>query len=328
MKSLFLKALGLAFGLALSGALVSACGGNDSGDDVTAGSIVDVARRGEFSALVLAAQKAGLADELSAAGADLTVLAPDNGAFGLLASQLGFRTIQAMIEALPAASLEQILSYHVLQGRRTKADILAGGASLATLLNIPLGLVNSNGEARVFDSVSRFAILGPTAPADNGLIHIIDRVLIPPGVLTVLQTVQSNPERFSSLAAAARAPALVTALNGAGPFTLFAPVNDAFKATDVAALLPTLVPNQIDTLLKYHVVAAEVPSSAIVFGTSVNTLANQTFTINAAAAPAVAAIDDTSATDARITAVDIRASNGVVHVIDKVLLPTLPPAAP
>jgi uncharacterized surface protein with fasciclin (FAS1) repeats len=325
MKRLFLKMAGAS----VAGALISACGGTDSGDDKPPGTMVTVATRGGFSALVLAATKAGLADELSAPTSNLTLLAPTNDAFGLLSNQLGFQSIAAMVDALPASTLESILLYHVLPGTFTGPQLLAGGASQNTSLvqngaTLALALGTANQSLRVTDSIGRVGVVGLTdVPNDNGTFHVIDRVLMPPGLLTVLQTVQSNPERFSALSAAASAPALVTALNGAGPFTLFAPIDEAFRATDVAALLPTLVPNQTDALLKYHVLGSRVLSADIV-GTR-DTLAGQPITVNAGSPPVIV---DTTATNARITGVDIIASNGVVHIIDKVLLPTLPAPAP
>jgi transforming growth factor-beta-induced protein len=325
MKRLFLKVLGLT----LAGVLASACGGNDSGDDQTPGTLLQVAQRGEFSALVLAAQKAGLTDALNAPNAGLTLFAPTNDAFGLLAGQLGFASISDLLNALSPAAVEAILRYHVLPTRLSAADLVAGGASQDTLLTqnnvvVPLALTTSGG-VRITDSIGRVAIVGLTdIPNDNGAFHVIDRVLIPPSVLTVLQTVQSDPTRFAPLTDALSAfPTLVTTLNSDGPFTLFAPTKTAFEAPDVVALLPTLSANQVTTLLQYHVVAADVPSSAIVFGAPVNTVAGQTFTINAGTPPV---ISDTTATPASIIAVDILASNGVVHVVDKVLIPTLPAA--
>jgi len=327
MKRLFLKLTAAS----AVGALISACGGTDSGDDRTPGTLVEVATRGGFSGLVLAATKAGLVDELSAANADVTLLAPSNDAFGLLAGQLGFSTIQAMVDALPVSTLQSILLYHVLPGRLTGPNLLTGGASQNTSLvqsgtTLALALNTTSG-IRITDSVGRVAIVGLTdVPNDNGVFHVIDRVLLPPGLLTVLQTVRSNPERFSSLADAV-SPALATTLNEAtASYTLFAPVNAAFTAA--ATVLQSLAANQIEAALKYHVLGSRVLSSEIAFGTPVNTLlAGQTITINAGVAPVLAVIDDTTTTDARITGVDIIASNGVVHIIDKVLLPTLPAPA-
>jgi uncharacterized surface protein with fasciclin (FAS1) repeats len=325
MKRLFLK---LAAASA-AGAWISACGGTDSGDDRTPGTMVEVATRGGFSALVLAATKAGLVDELSAANSNLTLLAPTNDAFGLLAGQLGFSSISAMVTALPASTLESILLYHVLPGSLTGPQLLASGPSQNTLLvqggtTQALALSTSSG-IRVTDSIGRIGIVGLTdVPNDNGVFHVLDRVLLPPGLLTVVQTVQSNPERFSGLVNSI-SPALATLLNDASAsYTLFAPVNAAFTAA--ASVLQPLAANQVEAALRYHVLGTRVLSSQIAFGTPLATLlAGQTITINAGSPPL---IDDTTTTDARITGVDIIASNGVVHVIDKVLLPTLPAPTP
>ncbi len=217
----------------------------------------------------------------------------------------------------------------MLPGRLTGPDLLAGGPSQNTSLvqgatTLALALNTTSG-IRLTDSIGRIGIVGLTdVPNDNGVFHVIDRVLMPPGLLTVLQTVQSNPERFQGLVSNVN-PALTAALNDtSASYTLFAPVNEAFVAA--APVLQTLAPNQIEAALRYHVLGSRVLSSEIAFGTPAATLlAGQTITINAGSPPV---IDDTTATDARITVVDIIASNGVVHVIDKVLLPVLPAAAP
>ena len=326
MKRTFLKVIGLA----LVAALAVACGGTDDDDDQTPGTIFELAERsGEISALALAARKAGHAEALNAPDSNLTVLAPSDDAFGRLAGQLGYASISDLIEALSAEQLQAILNYHLLPTAQTKAQLLAGGSSQTTLLvqdgnPVALGVNLSNEQVRLVDSVSRLAVVNLfDVPNDNGVLHVIDRVLIPAGVLTVLQTVQANPERFLALASVASSPALVATLNGDGPFTLFAPTNAAFLAA--GSVLSPLTAEQIDTLLKYHVVGAALPSSAFAFGTPVATLAGQPFTINAGSGGALALIDDTTTTDAAVTAVDIVASNGIVHVVNKVLMPSLAP---
>jgi uncharacterized surface protein with fasciclin (FAS1) repeats len=325
MKRSFLKLAAATF----AGALISACGGNDSGDDQTPGTMVTVATRGGCSGLVLAATKAGLADELSAPNSNLTLLAPTNDAFNLLSNQLGFRSIAEMVDALPAATLESILLYHVLPGSFSKSALVAGGASQNTLLvqggsTLALALDTSNDDISITDSIGR-SIVGLTdVPNDNGVFHVVDRVLLPPGLLTVLQTVRTDPERFQSLIDRVN-PTLTTALNDAtASYTLFAPVNDAFEAAQT--VLQPLAPNQVEAALRYHVLGTRVLSSQITFGTPLATLlAGQTVTIIAGSPPQ---IDDTTDTNANITSVDIVASNGVVHVIDKVLLPVVPPVTP
>jgi uncharacterized surface protein with fasciclin (FAS1) repeats len=328
MKRTFLKVIGLA----LVAALAVACGGTDDGDDRTAGTILQLAERsGEISALALAARKAGLDDELDAPDSGLTVLAPSNDAFGLLAGQLGFTSIGAMIDALPADVLEAIVRYHVLPTAQTEDQLRAGGATQDTLLvqnaaTVPLGVTLVNQDIRLVDPIGRIGVVNLfDIPNDNGVLHLIDRVMLPEGLLTVLQTLRTNPERFSALQAAiGPSPALANLLNGAGPVTLFAPIDLAFEAA--APALATLTPEQIDTAVRYHIVEASLPSASISFGSPVTTLSGQTFTINAGTGAALALIIDTTATAARVTAVDIVASNGVLHVIDKVLIPSF--AAP
>jgi transforming growth factor-beta-induced protein len=327
MKRLFLKMTAAAAVAALFGA----CGGTDDDDDVTAGNMIDVAfRSGEISALVTAARLVGLEDELKAPDANLTVLAPTNEAWALLSGQLGYTSIQEMLEDLPVATLEAILRYHILPTQLSKEDLFAGGPTQDTQLvqngaTVALPLNTANSELRVTDSVGRVALANVfDVPADNGVFHLLDRVLIPSGVLTVLQTVQSNPERFRLLTDAALGlptpNAVREALTGTA-VTLFAPVNAAFQA--FATALPTATSEQVSTVLLYHTLDSVLVSSAFALGAPLATLAGQDITLNAGGTAALGTIDDTSATDANITQVDILATNGVVHVIDKVLLPAL-----
>ena len=153
--------------------------------------------------------------------------------------------------------------------------------------------------------------------ASNGIIHAIDKVLVPPGVLNVVQMAQANP-LFDTLVGAVVTANLQGTLSGTGPFTVFAPTNDAFAA--IASTVAGLTPAQLTTVLTYHVLGSQVLAANIPFGTPVNTLAAQTITINATTPPT---ITDKTATPAPIVATDVRASNGVIHVIGKVLLPTL-----
>jgi uncharacterized surface protein with fasciclin (FAS1) repeats len=306
-------------------ALVSACGGSDDDHPAPAGTLAQVAGQQGFSALIAAAQKAGLDDELSAASASLTVFAPTDTAFNTLATTLGFADATAMVTALPAPALASILSYHVLPARRTAADLTAGGATQDTIYNFSgaaakLGLSTTNG-VRITDAVlTQAAVTIANVPASNGVIHVINKVLVPPGVLNVVQMAQLNPT-FSTLVGAVGSASLVTTLSGAGPFTVFAPTNAAFTA--IQSTVAGLTPAQLSTVLTYHVLPSQVLSSGIPFNTPINTVANQTISIAAGPAPTIATITDTTGGGSKITAVDVRASNGVIHVIDRVLLPRL-----
>jgi uncharacterized surface protein with fasciclin (FAS1) repeats len=303
-------------------AIVSACGGSDH-DEQPAGTIVTIATNANLTALLAAATKAGLADELSDASASLTVFAPTDAAFNTLATRLGFADATALVTALPADALASILSYHVLPARRDASQLASGGATQATIYNFAgsaatLGIDASSG-VRLTDAVlDQATVTTANVAATNGIVHVVDKVLVPPGVLNVVQMAQANPGVFSSLVGAVVSADLATTLSGTGPFTVFAPTNAAFAAAPSGLTTP-----QLTTVLTYHVLGSQVLSSAIPFGTPVATLAGQDITINAGTAPVIATITDTTAAPATITAVDVRASNGVIHVIDKVLIPSL-----
>jgi len=134
---------------------------------------------------------------------------------------------------------------------------------------------------------------------------------------TVVEVAASNPE-FSTLVAAIKAAGLVEALNGKGPFTVFAPTNAAFAALPTGTLDDLLKPEnkaKLTAILTYHVIPAKIESSA---------LAGKTLTSPATLQGGTLAVDGTrgvKVNDATVTAADVKASNGVIHVIDKVLLP-------
>ncbi len=318
MKRSFLKFAALSSVVAI----VGACGGSDH-DDQPAGNIVTIATNANLTALLAAATKAGLADELSDGSASLTVFAPTDAAFNTLATRLGFADATALVTALPAEALASILSYHVLPARRDASQLASGGATQATIYNFDGSAatlaIDTRSGVRLTDAVlDQAMVTTANVAATNGIVHVVDKVLVPPGVLNVVQMAQANPGAFSSLAGAVVSADLATTLSGTGPFTVFAPTNAAFAAAPTG-----LTTAQLTTVLTYHVLGSQVLSSAIPFGTPVTTLAGQNITINAGTAPVIATITDTTTAPATIIAVDVRASNGVIHVIDKVLIPAL-----
>jgi len=303
---------------------LAACGGGH--DEPAPVSIAQTASNNGLNALVAAATKAGLVPTLSAANANLTVFAPTDVAFTAMATSLGFSSATAMVDALPAAALSNILQYHVVAGRRTATELSAGGATQTTLYAFAgsatrLAVAPTGSTLGLTDSVlTQARVATPNVDASNGIVHVIDKVLVPPGVLNIVQMAQLNPA-FSSLVTNVAARGLVPTLTGAGPFTVFAPTNDAFTA--IASTIATLTPAQVTTVLTYHVLASQVLSTGIPFGTRVTTVAApRTITITAGPAPNIASIADSTVVPSRITAVDIRASNGVIHVINKVLIPS------
>lgn len=307
-------------------ALLAACGG-DGGDDHP-GTIAEVATERNLSALVAAADKAGLVDELSAEDAALTVFAPTDAAFDALATTLGFADAGAMVAALDAETLGRILAYHVLPARRTAAELAAGDEpTLYEFEGAPatLDVATADGVTLGDEVLTRARVTTADVAARNGVVHVIDKVLVPPGVLDLVQMARLNPA-FSTLVAAVAAAGLDDDLAGTGPFTVFAPTDDAFSAlltrTGLSAEQLLASPGLADTL-RYHVVAGDVraadvlalPNPAFVdtllAGNDLE-LRNDTLTL---------VDDDVDSPDATIAATDVIARNGVIHVITQVLIP-------
>lgn len=323
----------------LSAALIAACGGSDDPEPVASQSTVPaasgapapasgasltidkVAGASGFNALLAAATKADLGATLADGNTQLTVFAPTDDAFAKLASALGFSSAAAMVDALPAATLRSILTYHVLPGTKRAAELSATPqSSQSTLYSFdgqPSAVAVGASQAGVTLTDAALTTARVTAAdvsASNGVVHAIDKVLVPPGVLNIVQMAQLNPD-LSSLVSAVGSANLQQALSGAGPFTVFAPTNAAFAQAPSG-----LSAVQLGTVLRYHVLGTQVLASQIPFGTPVSTLTTQAIVINAGTPPT---ISDTTATAARIVATNVRASNGVIHVIDKVLIPSL-----
>ncbi len=314
MKKLFLGMF-----LALSaGLLFSACG--DDKED-SAKNIVQTAQAtNELSSLVAALTRAGLVDALNADG-PFTVFAPTNAAFTAFLAANGF----ARLEDVPVNVLQQVLLNHVVSGEIRAASVPTEGyvKTLATFgttssnLSI-LAQRNASGVSINKDvKVSTADVL-----ATNGVVHIVDKVI---GLPTVVNHALNN-DNFSILVAALTRPSLgvdyVTLLSGTGPFTVFAPTNAAFTALLAELNLTSL--DQVDdatlnAVLQYHVVnGANVLASQLSNNQVVTTFANGTFTIDLSSG---AKIVDARNRTTNIIITDVQGSNGVVHAIDRVLLP-------
>lgn len=303
---------------------VAACGG---GIDIRPpGTIAEVATQGGLTALVAAADKAGLVPALSASNANLTVFAPTDAAFTDLATRLGFASANAMVAALDGPTLAKILQYHVLPSIKQASDLVSGGATQATLYSFegaPATLaISTTGGVKITDEVLNEAtVTSANVAASNGVIHVIDKVLVPPGVLNIVQMAQANPT-FSVLVEAVVAANLTSTLSGTGPFTVFAPTDAAFTSllgelnlTKAQLLaLPSLA-----GILTYHTVAGNVRAADVVAlpkPAAVTTVQTETFTVGT-----TLGITDQRARSATLLATDVIASNGVIHVINNVILP-------
>lgn len=274
----------------------------------------------DLSSLVAAIDKAGLSDELSNSGASFTVFAPTNDAFSAFLSANGFNSLNDV----PVDVLTSVLLNHVVDGRKMAADLTTGYVNtlatfgsttshLSLYVNTSAG-VTLNGSSKV---------TAADVKASNGVVHVVDQVI---GLPTVVTFAISNPD-FSTLVQALTRPDLstdfVSILSGAGPFTVFAPTNAAFSAllTELgASSLDDIDAATLEKVLTYHVVSGNILAESLSNNQVVGTLNGDSFTIHLMSG---AQIMDANDRTSNIIATDVQGSNGVVHVIDKVILPTL-----
>jgi transforming growth factor-beta-induced protein len=267
----------------------------------------------QFSILVEAVVAANLVDTLKAAG-PFTVFAPTNAAFAALLGELGI-TKEALLANRPL--LTSVLTYHVLPARVLAAD-LRDDRPAATVNGQPV-IVDLTGGPKLRDARGRVAnIVATDVLASNGVVHAIDRVILPT-TRNLVQTALSQPQ-FSTLVEAVTAAGLVDTLSS-GTFTVFAPTNDAFAALlhELHLTLPQLLADRalLTRVLTYHVVQGQVLSSGIPFGQPIRSVQSGSFSIMASPLQ----ITDARHRQSRIVATDVAATNGVIHVIDRVILP-------
>ena len=154
--------------------------------------------------------------------------------------------------------------------------------------------------------------------ASNGVIHVIDSVLLPPAELLDIVDTAVADGRFTTLAAALTAADLIETLKGEGPFTVFAPTDDAFAKLPEGTVATLLLPEnleQLKSILLYHVVSGKVMAADVVTLTSADTVGGQAITIKVVDGKVF--LNDT----VEVIITDIEATNGIIHVIDAVLLP-------
>ena len=259
----------------------------------------------QFSTLVAAIQRADLVGALSGTG-PFTVFAPTNQAF----TNAGITNVNA----IPVEDLRNILLYHVVAGRVMANQVTTG--EVPTLLEgANLNVLVSGGNIVINENVN---VTTGDITASNGVIHVIDGILIPEEESNSIADIVIGNENFSTLLAAVVAAELDEALLEQGPFTVFAPTNAAFERFfEVTGLTAgeLLGSPDLATILSYHVVPGEVPASAVEPG-SVTTLEGSPFFVS---------VDPDGGIwingNAQIEDTDIEADNGIIHVIDYVITP-------
>jgi uncharacterized surface protein with fasciclin (FAS1) repeats len=292
-------------------AALAACGGTSDDKPLD---IVGVAQADpQFSILVEAVVAAGLTATLQGTG-PFTVFAPTNAAFAALLTELGV-TKEALLANKPL--LTAVLTYHVVPAKVLAASVPLGKA--ITSVQGGVFKIESNAGLKLTDGRNRVANITKTdVTASNGVIHVVDKVILPADK-DVVATAQSLPD-FSILVEAVVAAGLVSTLKGTGPFTVFAPTNAAFAAllAELGVSKAALLANTalLTKVLTYHVVSGRVLKADVPVGMAINTVQGESFTVNAALK-----ISDRRGREAGIVGTDVFASNGVIHVIDKVILP-------
>ncbi|MBX3385668.1 MAG: fasciclin domain-containing protein [Phycisphaeraceae bacterium] len=272
-------------------------------NEVAAKSIVETAMADEnFSTLVAAIKQAGLVEALSGEG-PFTVFAPTNAAFA--------KVDKAALEALmkDPKALAGVLTYHVVPGRVMASDVtkLTGAV---TLQGQRIGVDAKSGVKVDGANVTRTDIV-----CSNGVIHVIDAVIMPSNK-NIVQTA-AGAGTFRTLAAALEAAGLVSTLESEGPFTVFAPTDEAFAKLPPETLSSLLKPEnreQLRSVLLYHVVPGRVFSEAALKAGKATTAQGSAITIAAKDGKAMV-------NNAGLVKTDVNASNGVIHVIDTVILP-------
>ena len=275
-------------------------------------SVVDViVNSPNHTILETALIEANLVDDLEGSGS-FTVFAPTDAAFNALPAG----TLEALL-ADSRGALTQILLYHLVKGKVMSTD-LSNGLVVETFNDIEDILKVTINEDGVFINNAKVTVAD--LEADNGVVHVIDAVLIPATLPATVVDIIVNSADHTTLEAAVVAAGLVETLQGEGPFTVFAPTDAAFAALPagtVEALLADIP--ALTNILTYHVVGAKAMSSNLSNGQKIVTVQGQevTVTINE---------DGVFINYAKVTVADLEAENGVIHVIDAVLIPAALPA--
>jgi len=306
---------------------------DDAMDDEEAaelGNIVEVAAGNpDFSTLVAAVEAAGLVETLSSEG-PFTVFAPTNDAFAALPEGL----VDALLLPENLESLQAILTYHVIAAEVPSSDVASG----------PVTMVQGEDAEIVADgdtlTINQANIVATDVAASNGVIHVIDAVIVPPSIDpaallgggdeeaaadepgTIIE-VAEEAGIFNTLLAAGEAAGINAVLEAPGAFTIFAPTDEAFEALPEGLVEALLLPENsqaLTTILTYHALPVEVFSADVAAGTIAMfsgeeaeiTVDGETIMIN----------------EATVIEADVDASNGVIHVIDAVIVPpSIDPAA-
>lgn len=268
-------------------------------------SLVEVAQEaGVFNTLLELTELVGLTTTLQFQNPPYTAFAPTDDAFAAL-----FETVDP--NSLTGEQIAYILTYHVLVGSEVFSTDLAPTNTVFAANEEPLYIVSNDDGVTVNGTAS--VVFPDLDTPVNGVIHVVDTVLLPDPFLPVTGIVQKNYNLTTLLGLVAQRDNILETLSGSdNEFTLFAPTNEAFA--EVLAAFPNLTDEQITEILLYHVIAgATVLSSDLEDGASEETLQGEEIIVSIG--------DEVRINDAEVIGADLVGSNGVVHIIDAVILP-------
>jgi len=269
--------------------------------------IVKLAQRTKDLSTLVAALAAGkLVNTLEGKG-PFTVFAPTNEAF----AKIPQGTLAALLKNTKL--LDQLLEYHVISGKFTARDLMAAKI-VSTLDKAQIVVRNMNGVM-----VDNAKVVTADIGATNGIVHIIDHVLVPPDFpevvypMNIVELAESQPD-LATLVTAVVAGKLATTLASKGPFTVFAPTNEAFAKIPARSLQKLLADTAaLDKVLEYHVLSGHFNMRDLMVVKKASTLEGGSVSIMDKGGIKV--------NDAKVLKADVAASNGIVHVIDSVLMP-------
>jgi transforming growth factor-beta-induced protein len=271
------------------------------------GTIVETAiAAGSFTTLVSLVQAAGLADALSGTG-PFTVFAPTDEAFAKVPKP----TLDAL--AADPAKLRAVLLYHVVPGA-VPSSAITGPAAVKTLNGANVQVRRAGGMVMVDNA----RVIAADVQASNGVIHVIDTVLIPKPAAaprrTIVQTAAAAGS-FRTLNRLLRQAGLAGTLGAKGPYTVFAPTDAAFAKVPKRTL-DALAKDRakLRAVLLYHVVPGNIRAATVAKRPAVRTLNGKSLRVTATG-------NTVRIGGARVIRADVGASNGVIHVIDRVLIP-------
>lgn len=293
----------------------SACQKDETSNDTSLADLVS--NDAEFTVFEAALNRAGLLNVLK--GAKLTVFAPTDAAF----KAAGYPDANAL-SGISNTALVTILQYHVVGNALSSADIAAtaNNAEQTTLTGTPLYISRGNGVI----SVNGAKVTRADVRTANGILHAIDKVLFPPEG-NLAQTVAAQPQLTYLVAAVNRAatdtPLLAVTLQNGGPFTVFAPTNQAFVNAGYKTIADIQQAKAADIakLLTYHLVRSRAFSTTFLNNQELNTEQGSKLKVGVTAGGITLLGNGNAGKTATVSEADIVATNGVVHLIDQVLIP-------